>query len=172
MLSSFFTLSENLKMGVEVSWKRANYIAVGGAPEGLKVPVASRRKIERVLHGTISLSPKLRIEPIETPPLTEEPHAVVLLRSFDIPSEHGWKPFGLPESLMPKGGKKASAPVKQIAGGFEVVENRERAALLLALPPNSAIELPYMSSKVLVWLGKGYPALVNKGVLKHVKRSA
>ncbi|MFM1847529.1 MAG: hypothetical protein RL417_1003 [Pseudomonadota bacterium] len=174
MISSFFTVSEKVSVGVEVQWSRANYISLGGHNSGVKVPVASRRKLERIHHGTVVHSPKLRIEPIESLPATVEPHAVVMLRSSLFSAEDSWSHFPLPVELMPKGKRSRSVPEAcQIASGVEVVRNEEHHLLLVALPPNSAIELPLfdIGPKVLLWLGKGIPALIHKGTVKSLKRS-
>lgn len=173
MLSSFFTVSSQVVTGIEVYWKRSNFIALGGEAAGMKVPVASRRKIERVRHGTVHSSPSLRIEPLDKLPVEAAAHAVVLIRGFDLPIEYGWSSTSLPKELLPRG-RKVSANPHEIGSGSEVIEARELSSVLVALPPDSAIELPFFETgpKVLVWLGTGTPALVSPSSLPGLRRSS
>lgn len=172
MLSSFFTVSNQLSSGIEVRWKRSNFIAIGGEVGGLKVPVASRKKIGRVSHGTVHSSPNLRIEPLPNIPGKTSAHAVVLIKGFNLSLEHGWSTLPLPKELLPRG-KKVSATPKEIGRGSEVIDARECSSLLVALPPDSAIELPFFETgpRVLVWLGTGIPALVPPSIMKGLRRS-
>jgi len=124
------------------------------------------------LTEPIDSSPRLRIEPLPNIPAQTSAHAVVLIKGFNLSIEHGWSTLPLPKELLPHG-KKVSAPPKEIGSGWEVIDARECSSLLVALPPDTAIELPFFETgpKVLVWLGTGIPALVSPSVMKGLRRS-
>lgn len=178
MHSCFFTLEEHVSPGIEVSRSARGvhrYISVGGAETGIRVPVATRTlpQLDHVEFGRVIDSPRIHIEPLRALPRGVKPHAVVLVRRHDISLGRPWSNFPLPANLQPKSGPVSKAKPAEIGCGFDIDGSSERTAVLVSLPPDTAIIVPILvgEPKVVLWLGSGKPLFYRHSVLKTLQRA-
>lgn len=157
--------------GIELSADDGGaFIPVGEDSTGVKIPVVNPKRKARLSFGRLTREPRLSIASMDSLPGRVKPYAVVLVRHPQLALSTRCTEFTVPRDLRSpvKRSARREKPVK-LASGYARLDSTELGSIVVALPPNTAVILPFLIGmpKVLAWTGRGTPFVVRPEALKE-----